>query len=371
MIPNFYASKNYKYLILVPALLVLASLALIFFKGVPQGVDLKGGVLLNIQTSGQVDVASLQQSVETVAKVSGIRTFSSIGGTGVEIELENNEKLSQLEEKVRTLQAKDSLLRELEVNASTAEGAELIRLTTEQSSLNAEVLGAVSPLLVELGTSYSGSDGHEAVRKLVSEYGKAQDVYRTAVIEAVKQKVQVTGFSFREVGPSLSKFFLEKAREILLVSFILAAIAVFILFRSIVPSVAVILGAVVDIVVTLGAMSLFSIPLTLASIAGLLMLIGFSLETDVMLTMRVLKRKEDTASERAFSAFKTGSLMNLTTIGAFGLLSLAGLYLQIPTYYEIGIVAAIGGVIDFAATWGANAVFVLMYAEKQEAKNRV
>ena len=371
-LPNPYSSKNYKYLAIVPAVLFVLALGLIFFKGIPQGVDLRGGILLNIQTNGVVDTIALQKAVERVAPVSGIRTFQGPSGTGVEIEIENNALLSAMEDRIKALQAKDSLLRELEVNASlTSDAAEITALTQKQSSLNAEVLASSGQLLKELNSSYVGSDGHASVKKAVEVYGNSQDSYRSAILAAVKGQVGVAGHSFREVGPSLSRFFLEKARDILLYSFILAALTVLILFRSLVPSVAVIMGAVVDIVVTLGAMSLFNIPLSLASIAGLLMLIGFSLDTDVMLTMRVLKRKEGTANERAYGAFKTGALMNLTTIGAFGVLALTGLYLQVPTYFQIGIVATIGGIIDFAATWGANAVLVLKYAERLEAKRNL
>ena len=368
-LPNPYSSKNYKYLAIVPTVLFVLALGLIFFKGIPQGVDLKGGILLNIQTTGAVDIAALEQSVALVANVADIRTFQGPSGTGVEIEIENNALLANVENKVKELQSKDSLLRELEVNASITENVdELSVLAQKQSALNAEILAGSSQVLEQLNSSYVGSDSHASVRKVVTVYGESQDTYRANIIAAVKSAVNVKSHSFREVGPSLSKFFLEKAQGILLYSFILAALVVLVLFRSLVPSIAVISGAVIDIVVTLGAMSWFDIPLSLASIAGLLMLIGFSLDTDVMLTMRVLKRKEGTANERAFGAFKTGALMNLTSIGAFSVLTLTGLYLQIPVYYQLGIVAVIGSIIDFAATWGANAVFVLKYAESQEAK---
>ncbi len=366
-LPNPYESKNYKYLIIVPALLIVFSLALIFTKGLHQGVDLRGGILLTVQSREAVDVASLKVDLANVAATPNIRTFQGPSGTGIEIEVENSEKLAAIEEKVKELQKKDGELLELEINASLATGEELTRLTQRQVSLNAEILTLSTQVLSELNDKYSGDDGHAAVRKTVEEYGKAQDAYRASILQAVEKNTAIQSYSFREVGPSLSKFFLEKSREILLYSFILAAIVVFIVFRSFIPSFAVIIGAVTDIVITLGAMSLFDIPLTLASIAGLLMLIGFSLDTDIMLTMRVLKRKEGTPSQRVFNAFKTGALMNLTTIGAFSVLALAGLYLQIPTYFEIGIVATLGGFIDFAATWGANAVLVLMYAEKKEA----
>ncbi|MDP3741796.1 MAG: hypothetical protein Q8R15_00605 [Candidatus Micrarchaeota archaeon] len=368
-LPNPYSSKNYKYLAIVPTVLFILALGLIFFKGIPQGVDLRGGILLNVQTSGSVNVDALQKSIESVAPVANIRTFQGPNGIGVEIEIENNALLASVEDKVKALQSKDSQLRELEVNASLTENVDEIKtLNQKQSALNAEILTQSTQVLEQLNSSYVGTDGHVSVRKVVEVYGNSQDAYREGIITAVKSAVNVTGHSFREVGPSLSKFFLEKAQGILLYSFILAALVVLILFRSIVPSIAVISGAVVDIVVTLGAMSLFNIPLSLASIAGLLMLIGFSLDTDVMLTMRVLKRKEGTANERAYGAFKTGALMNLTSIGAFGVLTLTGLYLQIPVYYQLGLVAVIGSIVDFAATWGANAVFVLKYAESQEAK---
>ncbi len=368
-LPNFYASKGYEKLVIVPLLLLVAALVLIFVKGIPEGVDLKGGVLLTLQVEGPVDVNLLSSKVNEVGRVSSIRTFAGPSGTGVEIELENNEELFALEEKVKALQVKDGELRELEANASLATSEEEIRqLAQRQTQLNAEILSQASGVLATLGSGYEGSDGHAAVKKVVETYGNKQDSYRNSIIAAATGAANVKSYSFREVGPALSKFFLEKSREILAISFLLSAIAVLVVFRSLVPSVAVISGAVSDIVVTLGAMSLFGIPLTLASIAGLLMLIGFSLDTDVMLTMRVLKRREDTANQRAFSAFKTGSLMNLTSIGAFGILALAGLYLQIPIYFELGVVAVIGSIVDFAATWGLNAVLVLKYAEKLEAK---
>ncbi len=366
MVSNPYESKSYKYFLIAPALLVLMALALIFFNGLQQGVDLKGGILFTFQTRDGVDAGALRASVERVAGVTGIRTFASPIGTGVEIELENDEELLGFQEKTRGLQARLSELRELQLNATIAQSdEEILRLGQEQTVLATSMLASAKALLVEMGSEYNGGDAGEAVQKAVRVFGEKQDEKRSAILAAVGSEASIETHSFREVGPSLSKFFLEKSREILLFSFLLAAIAVFFVFRAFIPSVAVIIGAVVDIVVTLGAMSLFGIPLTLASIAGLLMLIGFSLDTDVMLTMRVLKRREGTPSQRAFGAFKTGAMMNLTTIGAFSILAIAGLYLQIPTYFEIGIVAAIGGVIDFVATWGANAVLVLMYAEKR------
>jgi len=187
-------------------------------------------------------------------------------------------------------------------------------------------------------------------------------------LAAVQAAVAVDSYSFKEIGSSLSKFFFTKTMEVLVYSFILSAIVVLAIFRGLVPSFAVVFGAVADITITAGAMGLLGIPLGLASIAALLMLIGFSLDTDAMLTVRVLKRTEEDRTWRAFDAFKTGAMMNAAVITSFGVLTLVAVWLQIPTYFQIGAVAVIGSVVDFVATWCFNAVIVLWDAERRGIK---
>ncbi|MDP2717395.1 MAG: protein translocase subunit SecF, partial [Candidatus Micrarchaeota archaeon] len=90
-------------------------------------------------------------------------------------------------------------------------------------------------------------------------------------------------------------------------------------------------------------------------------------DTDMMLTTRVVKRKEGTPAGRAFDAMKTAFLMNATTVVAFGVLTGLSIVLQIPTYYQIGAVATIGGIIDFVATWAGNAPLILHFTEGKSA----
>jgi preprotein translocase subunit SecF len=102
-----------------------------------------------------------------------------------------------------------------------------------------------------------------------------------------------------EVTASLSGKFFDTAVMVVLFAILLTTAVVFVIFRSVAPSIAVLTGAAADVIMAMGAMSLFGIPLTLASFSALLMLVGFSLDTDVLLTMRVLKRSEGTAAELA------------------------------------------------------------------------
>ena len=74
-------------------------------------------------------------------------------------------------------------------------------------------------------------------------------------------------------------------------AFLFMSITVFIIFRNLVPSLAVIAAALCDIIIAVGGMSLFGIPLSVATVGALLMLIGYSVDTDILLTTRVLKAK--------------------------------------------------------------------------------
>ena len=171
--------------------------------------------------------------------------------------------------------------------------------------------------------------------------------------------------SYRSVGPILSKQSLNQVYYALAFAFIFMSITVFIIFRNFVPSMAVILAALSDIIIAIGGMSLFGIPLSLASVGGLLMLIGYSVDTDILLTTRVLKRREGTVTERALDAMKTGLTMAVAAIG-----SMAALYLVVVLFIpyaqvlaDIAAVLIIGLLADVLATWLMNLGILRWYME--------
>ena len=92
------------------------------------------------------------------------------------------------------------------------------------------------------------------------------------------------------------------------------------------------------------------------------MLIGYSVDTDILLSTRVLKRKEGTIYDRVISALKTGLTMNLTTLSAL----LVALYFSnSPVLSQIMTILLIGLVIDIMNTWIQNAGILRWYMEKK------
>ncbi len=170
--------------------------------------------------------------------------------------------------------------------------------------------------------------------------------------------------SIEFTGASLSKNFYNQLILALLISFLLMSLVVFVMFRTFIPSVAVIFAIFSNIVIPLTVINLFEIRLSAAGIAAFLMLIGYSVDTDILLTSRVLKSREDNVNTRIFRAFKTGSLMNLTALAA--VLPAFFIVTGLPdSFRQIFLILAIGVCADWINTWFTNAGIIKWYTVKK------
>jgi preprotein translocase subunit SecF len=155
-------------------------------------------------------------------------------------------------------------------------------------------------------------------------------------------------------------------------AFLFMAITVFVVFREPVPSVAIILAALCDILIALGGMSIFKIPLSIASVGALLMLIGYSVDTDILLTTRLLKRREGTVEERAKNAMYTGLTMSFAAIAAMGILFVVTKILmpEATTLSNISAVLVIGLIGDILSTWLMNLGILKTYIDWRQSKKQ-
>jgi preprotein translocase subunit SecF len=166
--------------------------------------------------------------------------------------------------------------------------------------------------------------------------------------------------SFEFTGSSLSESFYKQLIIAILFAFFFMAIVVFIIFRTFIPSLAVIISALADIIMTLAMVDLLGIKVSSAGIVAFLMLIGYSVDTDILLTTRILKRKEGSLNERLFGAFKTGMTMTLTS-----LLAVVCALIVVQSFSivltQIFTVLAIGLIFDLINTWITNVSILKWY----------
>ena len=165
-------------------------------------------------------------------------------------------------------------------------------------------------------------------------------------------------------GSSLSQSFYAQLMIALIISFILMSFVVFISFRTFVPSMAIIFAAFGDIVIPLAVIDFLGIRISAAGIAAFLMLIGYSVDTDVLLTTRALKRKGGTLNSRIFGAFKTGTLMTTTALVA--VLPSFFIVTALPdSFRQIFFILALGLFADIFNTWLTNASIIKWYCTKR------
>lgn len=166
---------------------------------------------------------------------------------------------------------------------------------------------------------------------------------------------------------TLSQGFYKQLQMAILIAFVLMSLVIFIIFRTFVPSFAVIISAFADIIMTVTVVNFLGMQVSTAGIVGFLMLIGYSVDTDILLTSRVLKEKEGSVNSKIFSAFKTGMTMSVTSLVAIA----AAYYITAPlseSLKQIFGILLIGLVFDIFNTWLTNASIIKWYAERKENK---
>lgn len=200
---------------------------------------------------------------------------------------------------------------------------------------------------------------------VVEAEGTESDV--KAVLDALESKIgqlDESQYSVQVIGSTLSESFMKEAVFSLLIAFLMMGIAVILYFRVLIPSLFVISAAFSDILCTFAVIVLLNERLSTAGLAAFLMLIGYSVDTDILLTTRVLRGKEGSVFQRTVGAMKTGIFMTLTALAA----TVAGLiFSQAETIRQIMLVLSIGLVFDMVHTWFTNAGVLRWYMESRKS----
>lgn len=356
--PNIFKG-DYRLLAIPPMILIVISLFLI--PNVKLGVDFVGGTLISLTLDHAVDATRLESDLAAEGLDADVRVFQTAVGYKAEVEVPQSGKLVRAEELKVEFAALLAEVTELEVLSST-NSSNIAEYDEKKAQLEA-MAGEMFSMAGKSRHDYPIAGTNDLDRAFVSAYQEVYSDYEESISGPIERHVDYESISIQTVSPLLSTHFIEKALNVVLFSAVLSIAFVFLFFRSVVPSIAVILGAVCDVIMALGAMSLFGIPFTISSFAALLMLVGFSLDTDILLTMRMLKRAGD-PRDKAHDAMKTGLTMSVMGIVAFLSLFILAQLTHIPTYYQISAVALAGLVGDMFATWGINAVLLLWHVER-------
>ena len=194
--------------------------------------------------------------------------------------------------------------------------------------------------------------------------------FQSSDTDAITSQAEAAGYEWDSVQSRSASFGSTAQRQAFIgigVAFGGMALLVFLLFRTFVPSIAVVASAFSDLVIPMALMNVFGIDLSLGTVAALLMLIGYSVDSDLLLNNHVLRRSGG-FYESTYRAMRTGVTMTLTSIAAMVVMTVVATVLGIPLLPEVGIVLVFGLTADLMNTYMMNVTLLRYY--KFEAVGR-
>ncbi len=292
----FYVYEHkYKQLMIIPVIMLLASISILMFSKVTTGefitkdISLKGGTTVTIYTEKHFDLVELENLL------------------------------------VSSLQTDDVIVREV------------------RDALNINTLGYD----IDVSGEYS-----------------AEEVL-AALSTVMELTLNETNTDVGVQSSAIAQSFFQDALLVFVIAFALMALVAFYYFRNPIPAFSIIVSTVSDVIFVLAVMSLFQIRFSVASIGALLMIIGYSTDSDILLATYILKRTDGTIMERMKHAIKTELTMEMA---AFVTSLIMFLLSNIDIIKHIALILLIGTLSDTINTWIQNAGLQRIYLERRERR---
>lgn len=327
-------NKNYKKILVLPAIILTLSLIYIgvfyFQTGdiIHKDVSLTGGTTITIQT--EISSQELESIISQKLTDFEIKTISDNAGNQIQL------MITVGEENTKTLE--EALEDFLGYNLTSENSSQ----ETTSASLSADFY---KQLIVAVILAFFWM---AAVVFLIFSKGK-------------KEKLWIIVLNV-SLGFFLGKFFLTINPIISAIIFLAFAITlVRIYIKNSVPAFAVMFCAFSSIVMTLAVVDIVGMKISTAGIVAFLMLIGYSVDTDILLTTRLLKRREG-VNTALLGAFKTGTTMTITSIIAI-ITALIVVSSFASVLNQIFTILLIGLTFDLFNTWLTNASIIKWYVE--------
>jgi preprotein translocase subunit SecF len=202
-----------------------------------------------------------------------------------------------------------------------------------------------------------------SVRTIGTDGNRYMVTFQSTNQELLQQQATAAGFEVVQSQSNSATFGASTQRLALYgvaAAFVGMSIVVFLLFRTFVPSIAVVLSAFSDIVVPVALMNVLGIKLSLGTVAALLMLIGYSVDSDILLNNHVLRRSGG-FWESVHRAMRTGVTMTLTSIAVMAVMSVVSYIFGIQLLTSIGLVLVFGLCTDLMNTYMMNVTLLRWY----------
>jgi len=192
------------------------------------------------------------------------------------------------------------------------------------------------------------------------------EIPETHMVELINSTFPGYEYDLRHVGPSMGASFMQSATKAVIFSFLLMGLILALIFRKPIVALTVILSGFLNVFEAATAMVLLGIKLSPHTIGALLMLMGWSVDSEVLFDSKLLREAGGgDPKKKAINAMKTAMTMSAAIFA-----SLLALYFVSTARMvkEIALVLLLGAFFDIINTWFQSLSMVLWYVERQEKK---
>lgn len=167
-----------------------------------------------------------------------------------------------------------------------------------------------------------------------------------------------------EVSPTLGADAQHTALMGLAAAFVLMSLLVILVFRSPIPAAVIIASAVSNITIAVATMNLVGISLAMGTVGALLMLIGYSVDSDILLNTHVLRGDQPSFNDNVHEAMQPGVTMTVTSFSAMVVMAITSWLFGIGLLAEMGFVLAVGLAADLMNTYLMNVGILRWYVNR-------
>ncbi len=275
---------------------VAGVLSLLFWHGLPQDVDFRGGTVVRVKFDQQPDADRIRSAADKAGlKDARIQTFGPAANHEVIV------SLAQSQTSEASLdQGRAAILQTLETNYAPDGGANQGKLDLDnvgQGTLAGWLAQKDPERLGSSDTSQQHYDqqaeailGYRNTRSgLIDSIDNLRGVTTPAVLAELKQNTYLSGFAIRNVeivGPQVGAQL--KKQALLATLYSLAGMLVYLWFRfELIYGVAAVVAVFHDTLITVGAFSLTNKEISLTVIAAILTLVGYSMNDTIVVFDRI------------------------------------------------------------------------------------
>jgi preprotein translocase subunit SecF len=274
---------------------VAGILSMLFWHGIPKGVDFKGGTLIDVKFVQAPNVNRIRSSMDKIGEHDArIVSYGKAADHEVIIGL----ALNQTSESALDL-GRTKIVSALQATYSTNPQLDKLDLDTVGRQRVTELLAAHDPLKLGQGDAATAHYAQTADKilslrdrqnsGLIYSFSQLNGVVEPVVVSDLEQSAWLSGFTVRNVeivGPQVGAQLQHQA--LMATLFSLAGMLIYLWFRfEFIYGAAAVVAVFHDTLITVGFFSLTNQEITLTVIAAILTLIGYSMNDTIVVFDRI------------------------------------------------------------------------------------